>query len=99
MNSCNADICIILKAQMEQYGKFSCTGPILYAHLLAQLTSSSPDAVGKVTQNIVDLKMDIFEGESIPMACKSIRACFKWLGMINKIHVDPDNIVFNILES
>jgi hypothetical protein len=99
MNSCNQDLRVILKAKMERYNKVGRTGPILYAHLLAQLTSSSPQAVRKVTQNIVDLKMDKFEGESIPMACKSVRACYKWLDMVNKMPVDPETIILNIFES
>jgi hypothetical protein len=84
---------------MEKYDKISRTGPMLYAHLLEQLTSSSPDAIRKVTQNIVDLKLDKFEGESIPMVCKSIRACFKWLDMVHKMPIDPETIVVNILET
>jgi hypothetical protein len=84
---------------MERYNKVSCTGPIIYAHLLEQLTSSSSEVFRKSTQNIVDLKMDKFEGESIPMACKSVRACYKWLDMVNKMPVNPQTIVINIIES
>jgi hypothetical protein len=97
MNSCNQDLRTILKSKMEKYEKTHRTGPILYAHLLEQLTSSSPDAVRKVTQNIVDLTMDKFIGESIPMACKTIRACYKWLDVVHKMPADPETIVLNIL--
>jgi hypothetical protein len=99
MNSCDQDMRIILKSKMEKYEKTRRTGPVLYTHLLEQLTSSSPGAVRKVTQNIVDLKMDKFVGESIPMACKSIRASFKWLEMVRKMPADPDTIVMNIFET
>jgi D-alanyl-lipoteichoic acid acyltransferase DltB (MBOAT superfamily) len=84
---------------MEKYEKTRHTGPVLCAHLLEQITSSSAGAVLKVTQNLVNLTMDKFAGESIPMACKSIRACFKWLDMVHKMPADPESIVLNILET
>jgi hypothetical protein len=77
------------------YNKVNRTGPILYAHLLEQLTSSSPDAVRKVTQNIVKQKVDKFEGESIPCIC----AGSKWLDMVSKMPVDPETILIEILDS
>jgi hypothetical protein len=55
--------------------------------------------VRKVTQNIVDLKMDKFVGESLRMAYKSIRVSFKWLRRVRKMPADPDTIVMNILET
>jgi hypothetical protein len=39
---------------MEKYEKIYRTGPILYVHLLEQLTSSSLDTVRKVTQHIIE---------------------------------------------
>jgi hypothetical protein len=84
MNSCDQDLRQLLKANMQKYERKDQVGPILYLHLIDQLTSLSPEAVQVVIQKIVDLKVTSFEGESIPLTCKYARAGLKWLAIVNK---------------
>lgn len=99
MNSCNDVLKDILRSKMQKYPVELHTGPVLFYHLVEQLTCSSPEAIRLVTNNLTTLTMNKFEGDSIPLATKFLRAGFKWLTIVNKMIPDPETVTINLFKT
>jgi hypothetical protein len=99
MNSCTVELQDILRSKIKKYEQHLHTGPLLFWLLMNQLTCSNAAAVRVVTNHVTTLTMEKFEGESIPMATKTLRAGFRWLKTVRKMPADPETITLNLMKT
>ena len=99
LNSCGKDLRTILTNKMNQYNPTEHVGPLLYWHLLDQLTSCSEETIRNITKALSSMHISAFEGESITKVSQHIRATLAWLKRVNWEPVDKNILVLRILET
>ena len=84
---------------MLQYLDHECYGPLVYYHLIHQMTNIDAKAIRSITRELSDKKLSDHEGQSVTHMVKLMRATLRWLKMVEITPPDIDTIVLEIFET